>query len=76
MIHFPSLSHIKNRHPAFLARLEYELNCMRKYDDPMGVKPSKYPKKGERMKDYARKYKVTVEDMKRILPSVERYLGG
>ncbi len=68
------LARKQHRDADFIARLEYELNCMSKYDDPLGIQPSKYPPKGERMEDYAERYGVTVDDMKRVLPAVEKFL--
>ena len=60
------------RSNAFKARLEYERNCEAKYDQPNG--PSKCPKVGERLQDYAEKYGCTVDELKKVLPEVERYM--
>ncbi|MBW1853130.1 MAG: hypothetical protein JRJ00_00355 [Deltaproteobacteria bacterium] len=57
---------------AFNARLEYEMNCFRKYDRPN--MPSLTPIKGERMGDYARKFNTSIDLMKEVLPSVERHI--
>jgi len=58
---------------AFNARLAYELNCEAKYDYPS--RPSRCPIKGERMIDYAERFETTLEEMKRVLPAVEIYMG-
>jgi len=58
---------------AFRARLEYEENCIRKYDR-VG-KPSLPIPKGERMEDFAYKWGVSIEEMKRALPRVESELN-
>lgn len=57
---------------AFKARLEYERNCEAKYDQPHG--PSKCPRVGERLQDYAEKYGCTVDELIKVLPEVERYM--
>ncbi len=64
--------HHEERENAFNARLEYEKNCILKYDRPN--MPSRTPIKGERIEDYAHKFNTTVELMKEVLPSVENYL--
>ena len=55
---------------AFKALLEYELNCIAKYDY-LDDRPSKPPKKGETMFDYANKYGTTIEEMKKYWQEVE-----
>jgi len=57
---------------AFNARMAYEKNCILKYDDPLGMRSSKAPRKGERMKDFALLYGVSQQAMKNILPEVEK----
>lgn len=62
---------------AFKARLEYEKNCMAKYDYPKWTgRPSKTPIKGERIHDFAIRYNTTVKEMKcsSLLDAVERQL--
>ena len=61
------------RSTAFCARLEYERNCIEKYDRPGS--PSYTPPIGERMLDYAEKFGCTLSEMKDVLPEVEKYLG-
>jgi len=63
---------VEGRGEAFNARLAYERNCMAKYDRPN--RPSKTPPSGERMQDYAEMYGCTLEEMKRVLPEVERFI--
>ena len=62
----------KDRENAFNARMAYEKNCILKYDDPLGTRPSKTPPRGERMKDYAVRYGVSEQSMRDILPDVEK----
>lgn len=62
-----------DRTPAFNARLAYEKNCIAKYDQPQ--RPSKTPIEGERMIDYAYMFGCSVEEMKQVLPEVERHLN-
>jgi len=57
---------------AYDARLAYEENCLRKYDR-VG-KPSLPIPIGERLEDYALKYRTTPEAMRQILPTVEAEL--
>lgn len=63
-----------NQSPAFIARLEYEKNCIAKYDRPN--RPSIAIPEGERMSDFAYKFGCTVKEMKDVLPEVERFLGN
>jgi len=59
----------------FDARMAYETNCMNLYDDPLGLRPSKTPIRGDRMEDFACRYEVDVREMIDILPAVEKALG-
>ena len=61
---------------AFNAALAYEKNCIAKYDYPdwMG-KPSRPPKKGETMEDFARRHCTTIEEMKAQWRQVEEALA-
>ena len=71
----PSQESIDKYECAFQARLAYEKNCIAKYDYPdWMIKPSKPPKQGERMSDYAMRFGTTIEEMKECLPAVERAL--
>ena len=58
---------------AFKARLAYEKNCILKYDYPDN-RPSRPPQPGDTMEDYARKFGTSIEEMKYVLPMVEREL--
>ena len=58
---------------AFNAALAYEKNCIAKYDY-IDNRPSRPPKKGERMEDFAFKYGTTVKEMKNQWRQVERAL--
>jgi len=51
---------------AFDARLAYEKNCIAKYDSPVGApqRPSRPPKKGDKMSDYAMRYGTSEKEMK------------
>jgi hypothetical protein len=72
----PSRGSIERYQRAFNAALAYEKNCIAKYDYPDWMnKPSKPPKKGERMEDYAAKYGTTIKEMKDQWRNVERALG-
>lgn len=55
---------------AFRALLEYELNCIVKYDYPDN-RPSKPPIKSETMYAYSQKYGTTIEEMKKFEKQVE-----
>lgn len=66
---------MENISKAFMARLAYERNCEAKYDRRDG-RPSRQPPKGYRMGDYAFRFGVTVEEMKTVLPEVEKYMEG
>jgi hypothetical protein len=55
---------------AFNARLAYEKNCILKYDYTDG-RPSKPPKVGDSMLDFANRFDTTIEEMKDCLPHVE-----
>lgn len=73
----PSKESIEKYERAFEARLAYEKNCIAKYDYPDFMnKPSRPPKKGERIGDYAMRYGTTVKEMKDCLPAVERALDN
>lgn len=73
----PSKESIEKYERAFEARLAYEKNCIAKYDYPdWMIKPSRPPKKGERMSDFAMKYGTTIKEMKDVLPAVERALAN
>tara|TARA_R110000772_G_C13310332_1_gene440574 strand:- start:8779 stop:9270 length:492 start_codon:yes stop_codon:yes gene_type:complete len=54
---------------AYNALLAYELNCMEKYDQPMGH--SKPPKMGDRMVDFAIRFGTSVEQMKQHWVAVD-----
>jgi len=58
---------------AFNALLEYEINCEMKYDRPFGL-PSKYPKQGERMVDFAYRHNTSVQRMKNQWRNVEEHI--
>ena len=69
----PSAEDLDKHKRAFDALLAYEKNCILKYDYPDN-RPSKPPKKGERMEDYARTFGVEIKDMKACWREVERAL--
>lgn len=58
---------------AFNARLAYEKNCIAKYDYPDN-RPSKPPKAGDTMLDYAFRFGTTIQEMKEVEQQVERFL--
>lgn len=66
------LGEFTNNDNAFNARLEYELNFIKKYDRK-GM-PSLPIPRSESLEVFAIKHGVSIEDMKNILPSVEKYL--
>ena len=60
---------------AFDAALAYEKNCAAKYDYPDWMQvPSRPPKKGESMADFACRYGTTTQEMKECWQQVERAL--
>lgn len=65
---------IEKHERAFNARLAYEKNCIAKYDYPDWMKPSRPPKMGENMSNFAMRYGTTIKEMKDVLPAVERAL--
>ena len=69
----PSQESIEKYERAFNARLAYEKNCIAKYDYPDN-RPSRPPKKGDTMLDYAFRFGTTIEEMKECLPAVEHAL--
>ena len=54
---------------AYNALLAYELNCIEKYDQPIGH--SKPPKIGDRMVDFAIRFETSVEEMKQHWVAVD-----
>lgn len=60
---------------AFNALLEYEINCQMKYDRPFGL-PSKNPKRGERMEDFACWHGTTAQKMKNSWKAVEEWINS
>lgn len=71
----PSKESIEKYERAFNARLAYEKNCIAKYDYPDFMHlPSRPPKKGETMRDFAMKYNTTIEEMKDCELQVDRAL--
>lgn len=60
---------------AFNAAFAYEKNCIAKYDY-VDMRPSRPPKKGERMEDFAFKYGTTVNEMKNQCRQVEIALAN
>lgn len=71
----PSKEFIEAQERAFNAALAYEKNCIAKYDY-IDNRPSRPPKKGERMEDFAFKYGTTVKEMKNQWWQVERALAN
>jgi len=69
----PSAEDLDKHKRAFDALLAYEKNCILKYDYPDN-RPSRPPKIGEQMKDYARTFGVEIKDMKACWREVERAL--
>lgn len=59
---------------AFNALLEYEINCQMKVDRPFEL-PSKTPKRGERMEDFACWHGTTVKKMKNSWKAVEECIS-
>ena len=64
---------IEAQERAFNAALAYEKNCIAKYDY-IDNRPSRPPKKGERMSDFAMRYGTTIKEMKNQWRQVERAL--
>lgn len=64
---------IEKQKRAFDAMLAYERNCILKYDYPDN-RPSKQPIMGERMIDFACRFKTTIEEMKQCGGEVERFI--
>jgi hypothetical protein len=64
---------IEAQERAFNAALAYEKNCIAKYDY-VDMRPSRPPKKGERMEDFAFRYGTTVKEMKKQWRQVKRAL--
>lgn len=58
----PSEEFLEKQKSAFDAAIAYEENCITKYDHPF--LPSRTPKKGETMSDFAFKFGTTIEEMK------------
>ena len=71
----PSKEWIESQERAFNAALAYEKNCIAKYDY-VDMRPSRPPKKGERMEDFACRYGTTVKEMKNQWRQVERALAN
>ncbi len=71
----PSKECIEAQERAFNAALAYEKNCIEKYDY-IDNRPSRPPKKGETMSDFAFKYGTTVKEMKNQWRQVERALAN
>lgn len=69
----PNDEWIETQERAFNAALAYEKNCIAKYDY-VDMRPSRPPKKGEKMEDFAFKYGTTKEEMKNQWRQVERVL--
>lgn len=64
---------------AFKARLDYEKNCIAKYDYPDWMKkPSKPIPRGERMEDFAFKHGADIKEMRKheLECAVERALAN
>jgi len=70
----PSKEVIEAQEIAFNAALAYEKNCIEKYDY-IDMRPSRPPKKGDRMVDFANRYGTTVKEMKNQGRVVDRALG-
>jgi len=71
----PTQESIDNYNRAFDARLAYEKNCIAKYDYPDFMnKPSRPPKRGETMTDYAMRYGTSIKEMKDCWLAVESAL--
>lgn len=58
----------------FIARLAYEINCIKKYDYSDG-RPSAVPIKGDRMCDYAQLFGCSEDKMKKIGREVDAYVS-
>lgn len=71
----PSKERIEQQERAFNAALAYEKNCIAKYDY-IDNRPSRPPKEGERMEDFARRYRTTIREMKDQWQQVERALAN
>jgi len=71
----PSKEWIEKQERAFNAALAYEKNCIAKYDY-IDNRPSRPPKKGETMGDFACRYGTTIQEMKDQWRQVERALAN
>ncbi len=66
----PNKEWVELQERSHTALLKYEISCILKYDRPF-PQPSRVPKKGDRMVDFAQKYGTTIQEMKKHWRSVE-----